>query len=118
MQQAGRGGCAGGISDSIVILPSSGGSSVSGSAQFPAPRSELSSIYSVEAQDEAALTEYLESSRCRRSVLAQHLDGHGQNTSCRETDSIFCDRCSVAECNTVPEDFVPSRGSGSGSGSG
>lgn len=44
MQQAGRGGRAGEISDSIIILPSSG----SGSGQFPAPQQELVNIYSVE----------------------------------------------------------------------
>ena len=53
MQQAGRGGRAGEISDSIVILPSSGSSSGnssgSGRGQFPAPRQELVNAYSVEA---------------------------------------------------------------------
>lgn len=53
MQQAGPGGRAGEISDSIVILPSSG------SGTFLTPRSELLSQYSVEARDEDALTEYL-----------------------------------------------------------
>jgi superfamily II DNA helicase RecQ len=62
MQQAGRGGRAGEISDLIIILPSS--SSSSGSGQFPAPRQELVNGYSVEAEDKAALTEYLESSSC------------------------------------------------------
>src|SRR5271156_2957757 len=75
MQQAGRGGRAGEISDSIVILPSSGGGSGSGGGKFDAPRQELVNTYSVEAQDEAALTEYLESSSCRRAVLAKQLDG-------------------------------------------
>jgi superfamily II DNA helicase RecQ len=119
MQQAGRGGRAGEISDSIVILPSSGSDSSSGSSSglFPAPRQELLNTYSVEAQDETALTEYLESGSCRRAVLARHLDGHIDRTSCIETDSILCDRCEASlesrEANsTTKED------SGSGSGSG
>ena len=57
MQQAGRGGRAGEISDSIVILPSSGSSSgsssgnssSSGRGQFPASRQELVNAYLVEA---------------------------------------------------------------------
>ena len=98
MQQAGRGGRAGEISDSIVVLPSSGsrsrsGDGGSGMGRFPAPRPELVSVYSVEAQDEAALTEYLESSSCRRAVLARHLDGCLDATSCTATDSILCDQC-------------------------
>ena len=91
MQQAGRGGRAGEISDSMVILPASGGSS--GSGRFEAPRQELVNTYSVEAQDEAALTEYLESGDCRRAVLARHLDGHLGGADCITTDSILCDRC-------------------------
>jgi superfamily II DNA helicase RecQ len=89
MQQAGRRGRGGEISDSIVILPSSG----SGSGKFDAPRQELVNAYSVEAQDEAALTEYLESDRCRRAALAQHLDGDIEGADCLTTDSILCDRC-------------------------
>jgi hypothetical protein len=112
MQQAGRGGRAGEISDSIIILPSSGSSS--GSGQFPAPRQELVNAYSVEAEDEAALTEYLESSSCRRSVLAKHLDGHLNATSCVATDSILCDQC---EASLEPrEQSEREEGSGSGSG--
>jgi superfamily II DNA helicase RecQ len=122
MQQAGRGGRAGEISDSIVILPSSSDSdSGSGSGQFPAPRQELVNAYSVEAQDEAALTEYLESRSCRRAILARHLDGDLEGADCVTTDSILCDRCqelleqgySSQEENRLEE----SSSSGGGSGS-
>ncbi len=64
MQQAGQRGRAGEISKSIVILPSSGSSSKGKSEKFAALRQELVNIYLVEAQDEAALTKYLESSSC------------------------------------------------------
>ena len=111
MQQAGRGGRAGEISDSIVILPSS--SSGSGRGKFEAPRQELTNIYSVEAQDEAALTEYLESRRCRRAVLAKHLDGQSEESSCIATDSILCDRCQ----ESIQQEGSHGSGSGSGSGS-
>jgi superfamily II DNA helicase RecQ len=91
IQQAGRGGRGGEISDSIVILPSS--SSSDGSRRFPAPRAELVNTYSVEAEDEAVLSEYLESSSCRRTVLGRHLDGYLEATSCLATNSVPCDRC-------------------------
>jgi len=93
MQQAGRGGRAGEISDSIVILPSSSNQGRGSSARFPAPGQELVNTYSVEAQDEAALTEYLESRSCRRAVLARHFDGHLTGANCLATDSILCDQC-------------------------
>lgn len=92
MQQTERGGRAGEISDSIVILSSNNGSG-SGSERFDAPRQELINMYFVEAQDETALTEYLESSSCWRAVLAQYLDGHINQINCLTMDSILCDRC-------------------------
>lgn len=117
MQQAGRGGRAGEISDSIVILPSSGSGSREGHRTFPAARQELVNIYSVEAQDEAALTAFLESTSCRRSLLAQHFDGSLDSTSCTATDSILCDRCHI-EAQSAMDPEVPSGGSDNSSGSG
>jgi hypothetical protein len=66
MQQIGRGGWAGEINDSIMILPSNNNSrnNNNSNSQFPAPRQELVNIYSVEAEDEVVLTEYLENSSC------------------------------------------------------
>ena len=121
MQQAGRGGRAREISDSIVILPSSGSSSGnssgSGRGQFPAPRQELVNAYSVEAQDEEALTEYLESSSCRRAVLAKHLDGHLDATSCIATDSMLCDQCeALLKPREVKSESEEGSSSSSGSG--
>ena len=113
MQQAGRGGRAGEISDSIVILPSSSSGSGGGDTRFPAPQAALASVYSVEAQDEVALTEYLESTSCRRSILAQHFDEISLDTDCRATDSILCDQCLVTDRGPVSEDVTLRRGSGS-----
>jgi hypothetical protein len=117
MQQAGRGGRAGEISDSMVILPSRG--SGRGRGTFAAPRQELVNTYSVEAQDEATLTEYLESPSCRRAVLAKHLDGHVEGTDCLTTDSILCDRCqeSLEQGRGSHEEDCVEDGSGSGGGS-
>ena len=70
-------------------------------------------MYSVEAQDEVALTEYLESTSCRRSILAQHFDEISLDTDCRATDSILCDQCLVTDRGPVSEDVTLRRGSGS-----
>lgn len=72
-------------------------------------------MYSIEAEDKVALTEYLESSSCRRAVLARHLDGNIIEADCLTTNSILCDRCqeSLEECSSHSV-----TGSGSGSGSG
>lgn len=70
------------------------------------------------------MTEYLESSSCRRAVLAKHLDGHVEGTDCVTTDSILCDRCQSSlkqGSGSQDEDCVEGEGEGAcsgGSGSG
>lgn len=132
MQQAGQGEQAGEISNSIVILSSSssnsnssssncsnnggsGSSSGNSNSQFLILQAELVNIYLVEAQDEAALTEYLESSSCRRAILAKHLDSDVGATSCLATDSILCNRCKEELLQL--QESSGSSGSGSGGGS-
>ena len=90
IQQAGRGEQAGEISDLIVILLSS--SSSSSSRKFEAPWQELTNIYLVKAQDEAILTKYLESSSCRRAILAKYLDSYSKEASYITIDSILYDQ--------------------------
>jgi hypothetical protein len=101
-----------------VILPSSGRRD--SSRTFPALRAELVNTYSVEAEDEAALSEYLESRYCRRRVLARHLDSYLEATSCIATDSILCDQCQgpleLQEVNRTSEhETVENGGNTSGS---
>jgi ATP-dependent DNA helicase RecQ len=92
IQQAGRGGRAGELSESIILLPRRSYSDQT----FPAPRHELVSTYLVEAQDKAVLTEYLESSSCRRAVLARYLNSNIKGTDCLTTDSMLYNRCQAS----------------------
>lgn len=92
IQQSGRGGRSGEVSESYVILHSSGG----GKGKFDVPRVELKNTYSVEVQDEVALSKYLQSTKCRRVPLAKYLDGDLDDTDCLATQSILCDRCQEA----------------------
>jgi superfamily II DNA helicase RecQ len=110
MQQSGRGGRSGEVSDSIVIVDRGSGS---GSHDF----CNVASIYSVEHQDETALEQFLSSNTCRREVLAREFDGVIEESSCVATDSILCDQCQELTTRTR-EECGGSVCSGSGSGSG
>ena len=83
-QQSGRGGRRGEQSSSYVLLRAS-----SQGRQRPA----VATMYSVEEQDEEALSEFLEASSCRRAVLARHLDGEHHGRDCVSSQSVLCDQC-------------------------
>jgi hypothetical protein len=85
VQQSGRGGRNGEVSESIIITRVENSSG--------RRRSEIMSEYSVEQIDEDAMTEFIQSTRCRRQVLSRYMDGEPDGGSCSQTDSIFCDRC-------------------------
>lgn len=84
VQQSGRGGRAGEISDSIIIVRVK---NTSGRR-----RSEILSEYSVEQIDENAMTEFIQSTQCRRVVLGRYLDV-GEAVDCQSIDGVFCDQC-------------------------
>src|ERR1035438_8279236 len=88
VQQSGRGGRNGEVSDSIIIarVQSSQGRK----------RKGIMSEYSVEQVDEEAMTEFMQARICRRRVLSQHLDGESDGVDCRSTDSVFCDWCKTS----------------------
>jgi hypothetical protein len=85
VQQSGRGGRNGEVSESVIItrVESSSGRK----------RSGIMSEYSVEQIDEDAITEFIQTKTCRRQVLARHMDGEEEGADCTSTDSVFCDRC-------------------------
>lgn len=87
VQQSGRGGRSGEVSESIIVtrVESSSGRR----------RSGIMSEYSVEQIDEDAMTEFIQGQGCRRQVLGQYMDGDPDGSSCSQTDSVFCDRCRV-----------------------
>ena len=98
MQQSGRGGRRGELSDSIVVVSSSSSSSSGssgGSGSGHGNGQSVASAYSVEHEDERALEQFLSSSTCRREVLAREFDGDLHKSSCVATDSILCDQCEV-----------------------
>lgn len=110
-QQVGRGGRAGEVVDSYVIVRSQSQGSGGGSR---VPRPQPPHEYSVEQVDEQALSEFLLTSSCRRAVLAEYLDGVSHGADCHSTDNIPCDQCSAQLEMSGDE----SRGCGSGSDGG
>lgn len=89
VQQSGRGGRNGEVSESMIItrVEQSSGHR----------RSEVMSEYSVEQVDEDAMTEFIQSTECRRRVLGRHMDrGVGVESSCSISDSVYCDRCRMS----------------------
>jgi superfamily II DNA helicase RecQ len=88
VQQSGRGGRNGEVSESIIITRVENSSG--------RRRSEIMSEYSVEQIDEDAMTEFIQGNGCRRQVLGRHMDGDRDGGSCSQTDSVFCDRCRMS----------------------
>ena len=85
VQQSGRGGRNGEVSESVIITR------VESSSGWK--RSGIMSEYSVEQIDEDAMTEFIQTKTCRRQVLGRHMDGEEEGVDCTSTDSVFCDRC-------------------------
>lgn len=85
-QQSGRAGRSGEVSNSVVITRLEG--------SFSSRANALQSDFTVEKIDEEALTEYIRTKGCRRSVLAKHFD-QGLSLSCREQaeEVVYCDYC-------------------------
>jgi superfamily II DNA helicase RecQ len=88
MQQSGRGGRNGEVSDSIIIARTQSSSGWR--------RREILSEYSVEKVDEDAMTAFMQASTCRRKVLSQHFDRESGIVDCISTDSVFCDHCKTS----------------------
>ena len=85
VQQSGRGGRSGEVSESIVVVR------VKQTSGWK--RKEMMSDYTVEQVDEEAMTEFIQSKGCRRIVLGRRLDGDVKGTDCISTDSVLCDQC-------------------------
>ncbi len=88
MQQAGRGGRDGEVSDSYIITRIKGPGD-----KNTRQRARPVYDYLVEQVDEDALDEFLDTSSCRRAILAQYFDGAATQADCIWTDSILCDCC-------------------------
>jgi superfamily II DNA helicase RecQ len=85
VQQSGRGGRNGEVSDSMIITRVQNSSG--------RRRGGIMNEYSVEQIDEDAMTEFIQARTCRRQVLSRYFDGKVDGTDCKSTDSVFCDRC-------------------------
>ena len=85
VQQSGRGGRNGEISESIIVVR------VKQTSGWK--RKEIISDFTVEQVDEDAMTEFIQSKGCRRIVLGKQLDGDTKGTDCISTDSVLCDQC-------------------------
>jgi hypothetical protein len=93
LQQLGRGGRDGEISESIIIVQ------VQNSNEWRGQRRRgVLSVYSVEEVDEEAMTAFILAKTCRRKVLSQYMDEGSQEggvVDCIGTDSVYCDRCKM-----------------------
>lgn len=87
VQQSGRGGRNGEVSESVIITRVENSSG--------RRRPGITSEYSVEQVDEDAMTEFIQTRGCRRQVLSRYMDGQASGTSCSQTDSVLCDWCKV-----------------------
>jgi superfamily II DNA helicase RecQ len=89
VQQSGRGGRNGEVSESVVVTR------IQHSQGYK--RRALLSEYSVEQVDEDAMTGFIQAQRCRREVLSCHFDsgavGDGEAVDCYSTGSVMCDWC-------------------------
>lgn len=100
IQQSGRGGRQGEISYSTIITR------VKYSSGWK--RSSIMSEYSVEAEDEQAMTEFIQSQGCRREVIGFQMDGEIE-IDCMKTDSVFCDQCQARKVMNAAIPAVASR---------
>jgi superfamily II DNA helicase RecQ len=94
VQQSGRGGRNGEVSDSVVFV---GVQTTQAWRRF-----EVVSTYTVEQVDEDALTAYLQAQCCRRRVIGSYMDGLDNEVDCEAIDGILCDYCSIAFQQSVP----------------
>lgn len=83
VQQSGRGGRSGEVSDSILVVR----------VDAAARRAQQDSlgVYSTEGVDEEALTAYACQPGCRRRVLGEYMDGEA--VDCARIDGVLCDHC-------------------------
>ncbi|KAH8800934.1 P-loop containing nucleoside triphosphate hydrolase protein [Xylogone sp. PMI_703] len=84
VQQSGRGGRSGEVSESIIV--------VNVKHTRPFKGEEEITAYSVEEVDEQAMTEYIQSRPCRRIVLGRYMDGVVR-VDCGRVDGVLCDVC-------------------------
>jgi superfamily II DNA helicase RecQ len=86
VQQSGRGGRGGEISQSIIVIR------VDSTSAYK--RQGIMSAYSTEQIDEDAMTQFIQSRECRRVVLGRYFDGNeGAGQDCRSMDWAYCDIC-------------------------
>jgi superfamily II DNA helicase RecQ len=96
VQQSGRGGRNGEVSDSMIIAR------VQHSSKHK--RKEVISEYSVESVDEEAMVAFMQTKTCRRRVLSHYMDREDGEVDCKSTDSVFCDHCKVYNhCRISPK---------------
>ena len=102
VQQSGRGGRSGEVSDSIIIAR------VQHSSKHK--QKEVTSGYSVESADEEAMVAFMQSQTCRRRVLGHYMDGESSGSDCKSTDSVFCDHCKAYNRGRVRPEGVEVKG--------
>jgi hypothetical protein len=94
VQQSGRGGRSGEISNSVIIA----------AVDNTQPRNKHMTECSVEAVDEDAMTAYIQGQECGRKVLHHYFDRSVEGVvgaDCRSTDSILCEICQTSAGSTV-----------------
>ena len=106
-QQSGYGSHSRELSTSIMVA-GTGCTSTSCTSSVLVPG--LAGIYNIKQANKEVLTAFLQSSSCRRAMLAWYMNRQQQGTSCKDTNSALCNCCAVQVQQAWERTRLPAEG--------